>query len=86
MSAPVSSPVSSLVSVAIQRLPHGSDLPLPAYQTTLAAGVDLIAAVAADKSMTIAPGALAYEELPERDLDTGTTALRALITAIDAAA
>lgn len=29
----------------ITRLPHGVDLPLPAYQTTLAAGMDVYAAV-----------------------------------------
>ena len=33
------------VSVAIQRLPHGHDLPLPAYATADSAGVDLMAAV-----------------------------------------
>jgi dUTP pyrophosphatase len=32
------------VSVAIQRLPHGDDLPLPAYETAGAAGMDLRAA------------------------------------------
>ena len=30
------------------RLPHGADLPLPAYQSAGAAGLDLIAAVPAD--------------------------------------
>lgn len=35
------------VRVAITRLPHGADLPLPAYATELSAGVDLLAAVAA---------------------------------------
>ncbi|CAN0579110.1 unnamed protein product [Ectocarpus sp. 12 AP-2014] len=41
--------------VLIQRLPHASDLPLPAYETSLAAGADLRAAVKADH--VIAPGA-----------------------------
>ena len=34
------------VSVAIQRLPHGADLILPAPATDFSAGVDLVAAVA----------------------------------------
>jgi len=34
--------------VSIQRLAHGSDLELPAYATTLSAGVDLMAAISAD--------------------------------------
>jgi dUTP pyrophosphatase len=45
--------------VRILRLPHGKDLPLPSYQSALAAGLDLIAAVAADKPLTMAPGARA---------------------------
>ncbi|BAT61732.1 deoxyuridine 5'-triphosphate nucleotidohydrolase [Variibacter gotjawalensis] len=44
------------VDVKIMRLPHGQDLPLPAYQSALAAGFDLHAAVAADAPMSIAPG------------------------------
>jgi dUTP pyrophosphatase len=40
----------------VMRLPHGADLPLPAYQTALAAGLDLVAAVAADAPVEIAPG------------------------------
>jgi len=36
------------VTVAIQRLPHGADLELPAYATTQSAGVDLLAAVEAE--------------------------------------
>jgi dUTP pyrophosphatase len=40
----------------ILRLPHGADLPLPAYQSAHAAGLDLIAAVAASASVTLAPG------------------------------
>jgi dUTP pyrophosphatase len=34
--------------VRIMRLPHAADLPLPAYQSALAAGLDLAAAVPAD--------------------------------------
>ena len=34
--------------VRIMRLPHAADLPLPAYQSAHAAGLDLVAAVPAD--------------------------------------
>jgi dUTP pyrophosphatase len=44
------------VEVRIVRLPHAADLPLPAYQSTLAAGLDLLAAVPADTAVEIAPG------------------------------
>ena len=40
----------------IVRLPHAADLPLPAYQSAHAAGLDLLAAVPADAPVTIAPG------------------------------
>ena len=43
----------------IRRLPHAEGLPLPAYQTADAAGMDLVAAVAADAPLTLAPGARA---------------------------
>ena len=39
---------TSRVTVAIQRLPHGADLALPAYATAQSAGMDLLAAVEAD--------------------------------------
>jgi dUTP pyrophosphatase len=42
--------------VAIARLPHGADLPLPQYQSALAAGLDLVAAVPADAPVELAPG------------------------------
>ena len=45
--------------VRIVRLPHAAGLPLPAYQSAHAAGLDLIAAVAADAPVEIAPGARA---------------------------
>ncbi len=35
------------VRLELKRLPHGLDLPLPAYQSDLAAGLDLLAAVEA---------------------------------------
>ena len=44
------------VPVQIMRLPHGADLPLPAYQSEGAAGLDLLAAVPADTPVVIAPG------------------------------
>jgi dUTP pyrophosphatase len=47
------------VEVRILRLPHAADLPLPTYQSTLAAGFDLAAAVPADAPLTIVPGARA---------------------------
>ena len=46
----------STSDVRVMRLPHGYDLPLPSYQSALAAGADLIAAVPADAPLTIAPG------------------------------
>ena len=41
----------------VQRLPHAADLPLPAYQTAHAAGMDLLAAV--DVPIQLAPSARA---------------------------
>lgn len=42
------------VTLELKRLDHGRDLPLPAYQSDLAAGLDLQAAV--DQPLTLAPG------------------------------
>jgi dUTP pyrophosphatase len=50
------------VEVKVMRLPHGADLPLPAYQSAHAAGLDLLAAVPADAPLTIAPGQ--WESVP----------------------
>lgn len=47
------------VEVRVKKLPHGADLPLPAYQSALAAGLDLYAAVPSDTPMVLAPGAWA---------------------------
>jgi dUTP pyrophosphatase len=44
------------VEVRLMRLPHGADLPLPAYQSEHAAGLDLHAAVPAGAALVIAPG------------------------------
>lgn len=49
--------MSNIISVAVQRLSHGADLPLPRYETEGAAGMDLVAAIAADEPLVIAPGA-----------------------------
>ena len=41
------------ISIALQRLQHGEGLPLPAYATDGAAGMDVVAA----EDVTLAPGA-----------------------------
>jgi dUTP pyrophosphatase len=41
------------IKVEVKRLPHGAGLPLPAYATTGAAGMDVVSA----ESVTLAPGA-----------------------------
>ncbi len=43
------------IEVPLQRLPHGAGLPLPAYATDHAAGLDLLAAV--DETVELPPGA-----------------------------
>jgi dUTP pyrophosphatase len=52
-------PVEPLTEVLVQRLPHGTDLALPSYQSEQAAGLDLLAAVPADAPLTLAAGARA---------------------------
>jgi dUTP pyrophosphatase len=47
------------IEVRITRLPHGADLPPPAYQSAQAAGLDLVAAVPAASPVVLAPGAWA---------------------------
>ena len=44
------------IDVEITRLPHGADLALPTYQSDLAAGLDLLAAVPVDAPVVLAPG------------------------------
>lgn len=46
----------SEIVVEVMRLPHGQGLALPAYQTEHAAGLDLVAAVADQAPLTLAPG------------------------------
>ena len=41
------------IRIALQRLPHGEGLPLPAYATAGAAGMDVVAA----EALVLAPGA-----------------------------
>ena len=43
-------------TVPIMRLPHGEGLPLPAYETGQAAGMDLRAAVPEDEPFVLRPG------------------------------
>ena len=43
-------------TIPILRLPHGEGLPLPAYETAHAAGMDLRAAVPEDEPLTLKPG------------------------------
>lgn len=42
--------------IGLIRLPHGADLPLPAYETAGAAGMDIRAAVPADKPIVLKLG------------------------------
>lgn len=44
------------ITVDVQQLPHGHDLPLPAYQSAHAAGLDLLAAVPEQSPVTLATG------------------------------
>ena len=46
-------------TIPIVRLPHAQGLPLPAYETASAAGMDLRAAVAEDEPVTLRPGSRA---------------------------
>jgi dUTP pyrophosphatase len=44
------------IQLGLLRLPHGDDLPLPSYQSSHAAGLDLHAAVPADTPVVIKAG------------------------------
>jgi dUTP pyrophosphatase len=47
---------SADVTIRIVRLPHGEGLPLPAYQSEDAAGLDIIAALPEDAPLDMRPG------------------------------
>lgn len=47
------------LAIAYLRLPHGAGLPVPAPQTALSAGADLVAAIGADDEVELPPGARA---------------------------
>jgi dUTP pyrophosphatase len=49
----------STVKVEIRQLPNGEGLALPAYQSALAAGLDLLAAVPEDAPIVLAAGSYA---------------------------
>lgn len=53
MSLSESVSLSEPIPVRLKRLPHGQDLPLPAYATSGAAGMDVVSA----EDVVIAPGA-----------------------------
>ena len=44
------------VTVAVVRLPHAADLPLPNYASEGAAGLDLLAAIGEEEKITLQPG------------------------------
>ena len=44
------------MKIRIRRLPHSAGLPLPAYETSGAAGMDLRAALADGETLTLQPG------------------------------
>jgi dUTP pyrophosphatase len=48
--------LSAPIRIDVHQLPHGEGLALPAYQTTHAAGLDLLAAVPVDTPLVLAPG------------------------------
>ncbi len=48
--------MSTAIKLDIRQLPHGEGLPLPAYQSAHAAGLDLLAAVPEDAPLVLAPG------------------------------
>ncbi|MGJ4902079.1 dUTP diphosphatase [Bradyrhizobium sp. HKCCYLRH2060] len=48
--------MTQTIAIDVQILPHGEGLPLPAYQTAHAAGLDLLAAVPADAPLVLASG------------------------------
>jgi dUTP pyrophosphatase len=51
--------MTNSIRVAVQRLPHSEGLALPRYETSGAAGMDLLAAVEEGAPLTLKPGARA---------------------------
>ncbi len=49
--------MSPALEIAVLRLPHAVGLPLPAYESAGAAGLDLRAALAEGAVLELAPGA-----------------------------
>lgn len=56
MSETVATDIAMTPSLVVVRLPHSDGLPLPAYETAGAAGMDLRAAVPEDRPLIILPG------------------------------
>src|ERR1700761_8030920 len=60
-----------VIEIKFRRLAHAAGLPPPSYQSNLAAGLDLVAAVAENSPISLAPGERALiptgfcVELPE---------------------
>ncbi|MEL6323631.1 MAG: dUTP diphosphatase [Pseudomonadota bacterium] len=52
-------PASGTVSVKLMKLPHGAGLDLPKYETALAAGCDVRAALPPNEPVVLEPGARA---------------------------
>jgi len=48
--------LSDTIQLDIRQLPHGEGLPLPAYQSAHAAGLDLLAAVPENAPLVLSPG------------------------------
>ena len=48
--------MSSIVTIELLQLPHGEGLPVPAYQSALAAGLDLRAALPEQQPLVLLPG------------------------------
>src|SRR4051812_49066992 len=53
------SAAAKTIRVEVRQLAHGDGLPLPAYQTAHAAGLDLLAAVAENAPVVLGPGQIA---------------------------
>ena len=48
--------MSGAIKIEVRQLPNGKGLALPTYQSALAAGLDLLAAVPEDAPVVLAPG------------------------------